>query len=101
MAKSGMVERNNKRARLIKGQAVKRAQLKTIANDRDLPLEDRFGAVLKLAELPRNSSKVRFRNRCLLTGRPRGYYRKFKISRICLRQLANFGQLPGVTKASW
>lgn len=101
MAKTGMIERNNKRGRMIKSQATKRAALKKITQDRDLSLEERFGAILKLAELPRNSSKVRFRNRCLLTGRPRGYYRKFKISRICLRQLAGFGQLPGVTKGSW
>jgi small subunit ribosomal protein S14 len=79
----------------------KREALKEVARDRSLPPEERFQAYLKLAELPRNSSKVRIRNRCELTGRPRGYYRKFGLSRIALRELASEGQVPGVVKASW
>ncbi|HVQ11923.1 MAG TPA: 30S ribosomal protein S14 [Methyloceanibacter sp.] len=101
MAKTSMVERNNKRRRLSKKFKVRRTRLKTIAADRKLPAEERFAARLKLAELPRNSSPTRIRNRCDLTGRPRGYYRKLRMSRIALRDLASNGQIPGMTKSSW
>ncbi len=101
MAKKSAIEKNEKRKRLTKRFAAKRAALLAIANDRDLPMEERFQARLKLAKLPRNSAKVRVRNRCGLTGRPRGYHRKFNMSRVALRDLASDGQLPGVTKASW
>jgi small subunit ribosomal protein S14 len=101
MAKKSAIEKNNKRKRLVKQFAAKRAALLAIANDRDLPIEQRFQARLKLAELPRNSAKVRVRNRCGITGRPRGYHRKFNMSRVSLRDLASDGQLPGVVKASW
>ena len=101
MAKKSAIEKNMRRQRLVKKYAAKRAQLLALANDRSLPQEERFAARLKLAELPRNSAKVRLRNRCDITGRPRGYYRKFRMSRIALRELASAGQIPGVTKASW
>ncbi|MCC7304888.1 MAG: 30S ribosomal protein S14 [Alphaproteobacteria bacterium] len=101
MAKTSALERNEKRRRLVKQKAAKRAKLKAIAKNRNLPPEERFMATLKLAEMPRNSSKVRVRNRCALTGRPRGFYRKLNLSRIALRQLASLGKLPGVTKSSW
>ncbi len=101
MAKKSAIEKNNRRARLVIRYAAKRARLKAIARDRSLPAEDRFTAQLKLAELPRNSAPVRFRNRCLVSGRPRGYYRKFKMSRIALRDLGSIGQIPGLTKSSW
>jgi len=101
MAKKSAIEKNMRRQRLVKKYAAKRAQLLALANDRSLPQEERFAARLKLAELPRNSSKVRLRNRCDITGRPRGYYRKFRMSRIALRELASAGQIPGVTKSSW
>ena len=101
MAKVCMLERDKKRKKLVKQLSSKRAQLKATIADRSLPAEERFGAMLKLAELPRNSSKTRMRNRCALTGRPRGYYRKFNLSRIALRELASRGELPGVTKSSW
>ena len=101
MAKKSAIERNNKRIRLIAKSMAKRTALKAIACDRSLPPEERFSARLKLAEMPRNGSPVRARNRCLLTGRPRGNYRKFKISRIALRELASQGQIPGMVKASW
>ncbi len=101
MAKTSSVDKNRKRAKLVKRLASKRARLKAVAADRGLPPEERFAARLKLAELPRNSAAVRLRNRCELTGRPRGYYRKFKLSRIALRQLASAGQIPGVVKSSW
>ena len=101
MAKTSMVERNNKRRRLTKKFKVRRTRLKAIAADRNLPPEERFAARLKLAELPRNSSPTRIRNRCDLTGRPRGYYRKLRMSRIALRDLASQGQIPGMTKSSW
>jgi small subunit ribosomal protein S14 len=101
MAKTSAVEKNRKRARMAKKFAARRARLKAIAEDRSLPAEECFAARLKLAELPRNSAPVRIRNRCELTGRPRGYYRKFKISRISLRDLASQGQIPGMTKSSW
>jgi len=101
MAKKSSVERNKNRAQLVKRHAAKRAALKAVASDRTLPPEERFQAFLKLAELPRNSAKNRLRNRCELTGRPRGYYRKLRLSRIALRDLASHGQIPGMTKASW
>jgi len=101
MAKKSSIERNKKRERLGKKYAAKREALKAIANDRDLSPEERFNAALKLAKLPRNSSKVRVRLRCELSGRPRGNYRKFKLSRIALRDLASTGQIPGVVKSSW
>ena len=101
MAKKSAVNRNNMVKRLVKQYAAKRETLKAIANDDSLPLEERFDARLKLAELPRNSSKTRIRNRCDLTGRPRAYYRKLKMSRIALRELGNLGQIPGLTKSSW
>ncbi len=101
MAKKSAIEKNKRRMRLVRKYAARRARLKAISEDRSLPEEERFLARLKLAELPRNSSPTRVRNRCELTGRPRGYYRKFRLSRIALRELASFGQLPGVTKSSW
>ncbi len=101
MAKKSAVEKNKKRDKLVRRYATKRAQLKALARDRSLPPEDRFGAQLQLAKLPRNSAKNRVRNRCELSGRPRGYYRKFRLSRIALRELASAGQVPGVVKASW
>ena len=96
-----MVERDKKRTRLVKKYAAKRAKLKAIIKDQSIPADERFQATLQLAELPRNSSKTRQRNRCALTGRPRGYYRKLNISRIALRDLASRGELPGVVKSSW
>jgi small subunit ribosomal protein S14 len=101
MAKKSMIEKNNRRAKLAKGAAGRRQRLKTLARDRSAPPEDRFAAQLKLAEMPRNSAAVRVRNRCSLTGRPRGYYRKFRLSRIALRELASAGQIPGMVKSSW
>ena len=101
MAKKSSIEKNNRRKRLVKKYASKRAQLKAIANDEALSLEERFAARLKLAELPRNSAPNRVRNRCEVTGRPRAYYRKLKMSRIALRELGNFGRVPGIVKSSW
>lgn len=101
MAKVSMIERNEKRKRMAKQYASKRAELKAIIKDQSIPADERFQAVMKLSELPRNSSKTRIRNRCALTGRPRSYYRKFNLSRIALRDLASRGELPGVTKSSW
>lgn len=101
MAKTSAVEKNKRRAKLVKQFANKRAKLKAIAKDRSLSPEEQFAARLKLAELPRNSSKVRIRNRCELSGRPRAFYRKFKLSRIALRELASTGQIPGMVKSSW
>ncbi len=101
MAKKSAVNRNEMVKRLVKQYAEKRDALKAIANDESRPLEERFEARLKLAELPRNSSKTRIRNRCVLTGRPRAYYRKLKMSRIALRDLASAGQVPGMTRSSW
>jgi small subunit ribosomal protein S14 len=101
MAKKSTVNRNERVKRLVKQFAARREALKAIANDEKLPLEERFAARLKLAELPRNSSKVRIRNRCVLTGRPRAYYRKLKMSRIALRELGAQGQIPGMVKSSW
>ena len=101
MAKRSAIERNRKRARMAKKFAAQRARLKKTADDRSLPMEERFQARLKLAKLPRNSAKVRVQNRCEVTGRPRGVYRKFKMSRIALRELASNGQVPGMIKSSW
>lgn len=101
MAKTSAVERNKKRQRMAERFAARRKALKDMVNNRELPPEERFAAQLRLAELPRNSSRVRVRNRCELTGRPRAYYRKFRLSRIMLRDLASRGQIPGVTKSSW
>jgi small subunit ribosomal protein S14 len=101
MAKKSSVIKNRRRAAMVKRMAPKRARLKAIAKDRSLPPEEQFAARLKLAELPRNSSATRVRNRCELTGRPRGVYRKFKLSRIALRELASAGQIPGMVKSSW
>jgi len=101
MAKKSAIEKNKRRQRLAKKFGPKRERLKAIANDANVPAEERFNARLKLAEIPRNSSPNRSRNRCLLTGRPRAYYRKFKLSRIALRELASSGQIPGMVKASW
>ena len=101
MAKTGMIERNNRRRRLSARDAEKRSALKDIANNKDLPMEERFAARLKLARLPRNGSPTRIRNRCEVTGRPRGFYRKVKMSRIALRELGNQGLIPGLVKSSW
>jgi len=101
MAKTSSVEKNKRRTKLAQRFAAKRARLKAIADDMNVDQEERFAARLKLAELPRNSSKTRIRNRCELTGRPRSYYRKFKLSRIALRELASLGQIPGMVKSSW
>ncbi len=101
MAKKSAIEKNKRRERLVKKYAAKRQKLKEIANNRELPMEERFAARLKLAKLPRNSAPSRVRLRCELTGRPRGNYRKFKLSRIALRELASTGQIPGMIKASW
>jgi len=101
MAKTSSINRNKKRVKMAKQFAGKRAELKAIASDKKLPPEDRFLARLKLAELPRNSSKTRIRNRCELTGRPRGFESRFKLSRIMLRELASKGQIPGMVKSSW
>jgi len=101
MAKKSAVERNLKRQRLAEQYAAKRAALKAIARDTSKPVEERFAAQLKLADLPRNSAPTRVRNRCQVTGRPRAYYRKLKMSRIALRQLASHGLIPGMVKSSW
>ena len=101
MAKTSQTNQNKKREKLVAQFAVKRAALKAQAEDMKLPAEERFAARLKLAKLPRNSSKVRIHHRCELSGRSKGYYRKVKMSRIALRSLSNFGQIPGMTKASW
>ena len=101
MAKESMIQRQEKRERLVKQYAAKRAALKEIATDESKPMEERFKARLKLAELPRNSSPTRLNNRCQLTGRPRAYYRKLRLSRIMLRDLASKGQIPGMVKSSW
>ena len=101
MAKKSAIEKNSRREKLAKSIAERRMRLKAIAVDRDAPPEERFAAQLKLAQLPRNAARTRVRNRCVLTGRPRGYYRKFKLSRIALRELASSGQIPGMVKSSW
>ena len=101
MAKTCMIEKEKKRKSLNKKYAKKRAALDAIIMDKETSMEDRFTAVMKLAKLPRNSSVVRQHNRCELTGRPRGVYRKFKLCRIKLRELASAGQIPGIVKSSW
>ncbi|MGL6182511.1 MAG: 30S ribosomal protein S14 [Aestuariivirga sp.] len=101
MAKTSSVEKNNRRARLSKLHKAKRGALKAVVMDRERPVEERFEATLKLAQLPRNGAKVRVRLRCELTGRPRGNYRKLKLCRNMLREMANTGQIPGMVKASW
>ena len=101
MAKKSSVEKNNRRRRMAKKFANRRAKLKAIAQDKQLPMEERFAATLQLAELPRNSSRTRVRNRCELSGRPRGYYRKHRLSRIALRELGSKGLIPGLVKSSW
>jgi len=101
MAKTSSIEKNKRRRKMVARYADKRAELKRVANDESLSLEDRFQARLKLAELPRNSSAVRIRNRCEVTGRPRGYYRKLRVSRIALRELGSSGLVPGLVKSSW
>jgi len=101
MAKTSMIERQKKRLELVDKYAAKRAELKGIARDESRPMEERFKAQLKLAKLPRNSSATRLHNRCEVTGRPRSYYRKLRMSRIALRDLASKGQIPGMVKSSW
>ncbi len=101
MAKTSSIEKNKRRARLAKQYAGRRARLKKIAMDKTVTMEERFAATLKLAELPRNSAKVRVRNRCEITGRPRAYYRKLKMSRIAMRELGSKGLIPGLVKSSW
>jgi small subunit ribosomal protein S14 len=101
MAKTSMIERDKKRRRLAKKYEARRARLKTLASDQSIPAEERFAARLKLAEIPRNASPTRIHNRCDLTGRPRGYYRKLRMSRIALRDLASNGLIPGMVKSSW
>ena len=101
MAQTSVVQRNIKRRRMVKSAANKRAKLKAIIKDRDTTDEDRFAAVTKLSQVPRNSSKVRIRNRCELTGRPRATYRKFKMARNKLREYASKGMIPGMVKSSW
>jgi small subunit ribosomal protein S14 len=101
MAKKSSIEKNNRRRKMVKLAAGRRARLKAIARDKDKPMEDRFAAALKLAELPRNSSATRIRNRCEVTGRPRAFYRKLKMSRVALRELGSKGLIPGLVKSSW
>lgn len=101
MAKTSSIEKNNRRIKLVKRFAAKRAKLKAVIQDKQLPMEERFKAQLQLAEIPRNSAKIRIRNRCEVTGRPRAYYRKLKMSRIALRELGSLGLVPGVVKSSW
>jgi small subunit ribosomal protein S14 len=101
MAKTSSIEKNNRRRRLAKKYSGRRARLKAIAQDKTKPMEDRFAAALKLAELPRNSAPSRIRNRCEVTGRPRAFYRKLKMSRIALRELGSMGLIPGLVKSSW
>jgi len=101
MAKKSSIEKNERRRRLAKKFSGRRGRLKAIARNKQLPMEDRFAATLKLAELPRNSSGTRVRNRCSMTGRPRAFYRKLKMSRIALRELGSKGMIPGLVKSSW
>jgi small subunit ribosomal protein S14 len=101
MAKTSSIEKNEKRRKLAKQHAAKRARLKAIAMNKKLTMEERFAAQLKMAQMPRNSAKVRIRNRCEVTGRPRAFYRKIKMSRLALRELANQGMIPGMVKSSW
>src|ERR671910_623774 len=101
MAKKSSIEKNNRRRKMTTQFSGRRSRLKEIAQDKTKPMEERFEASLKLAQLPRNSSATRVRNRCEMSGRPRAFYRKFKLSRIALRDLASNGQIPGMTKSSW
>lgn len=101
MAKVSAIDKNLKRQKKVASNASRRARLNAIVKDRSLPIEERFDATLKLAQMPRNGAKIRLRNRCRITGRPRAYYRKLGMSRIALRDLASFGQVPGVVKSSW
>ena len=101
MAKKSSIEKNNRRRKLAKRYSARRARLKAIVDDKSLPMEERFEAALKLATLPRNSSATRIRNRCEVTGRPRAFYRKLKMSRIALRELGSKGLIPGLVKSSW
>jgi len=101
MAKKSSIEKNNRRRKMTKSMSGRRARLKAIARDKNKPMEERFAASLKLAELPRNSSATRIRNRCEVTGRPRAFYRKLKMSRIALRELGSKGLIPGLVKSSW
>ena len=101
MAKTSAVQRNLKRIKMAKKFQNRRKKLKAIINNRKLPLNERFAAQLKLSKLPKNSARIRIRNRCEITGRPHGVYRKLKISRIALRQMASSGKIPGMTKSSW
>jgi small subunit ribosomal protein S14 len=101
MAKKSQINRNAKREKMVAKFAVKRAELKAKTQDMKVPPEERFEAQLALAKLPRNSSKTRIHHRCEVSGRPKGYYRKVRMSRIALRDMSNFGQIPGMTKASW
>ena len=101
MAKTSAIQRNLKRIKMSKSFDNKRKKLKAIVRNRKLPLNERFAAQLKLSKLPKNSSKIRIRNRCEISGRPHGVYRKLKISRIALRQMASSGKIPGMTKSSW
>ncbi|MBW3098549.1 30S ribosomal protein S14 [Pseudohoeflea coraliihabitans] len=101
MAKVSAIEKNKRRRKLVARDAEKRAALKEVVSNRELPIEERFRATLKLAEMPRNSSKTRIRNRCEVTGRPRAYYRKLRMSRIALRELGSLGKVPGLVKSSW
>ena len=101
MAKKSAVEKNDKRKRIVAARGARRAALKAIIANKNVSMEERFQAVLKLSEEPRDSSKIRVRNRCEISGRPRGYDRKLKMSRIAVRDLASLGQVPGVVKSSW
>ena len=101
MAKKSAIQKNNRRKRIVARDAQKRAELKAIIRDLTVPGEERFTAVLKLSSLPRNGAKIRVRNRCALSGRPRAVYRKFELSRIALRDLASSGYIPGMVKSSW
>ena len=101
MAKKSAVEKNNKRKRIVERRGARGEALKAMIKEKSLPMEERFQAVMKLSKEPRNSSKIRIRNRCEISGRPRGYDRKLRMSRIALRDLASMGQVPGVVKSSW
>ena len=101
MAKTSSIEKNNRRRKLVDQYAAKRKALKAVVMDQSKPMDERFRAQLKLSALPRNSAKTRIRNRCEITGRPRAYYRKLKMSRVALRELGNSGLVPGLVKSSW
>jgi small subunit ribosomal protein S14 len=101
MAKTSQINRNEKRRKMVKGAEAKRKRLKALIMNKNTPMEERFNAVLKLAETPRNSAKNRIKNRCEVSGRPRGFYRKLRMSRIALRELSNLGMIPGMVKSSW